>query len=215
MDTETFISTLEEFSSRYKEWWIKPFEKFREDYSKQNPNFQRERNGLQNYFAAVEEFERNLRLKNDLISEIYDFIDQNYEVYLNTTPNERAGIRNLAEKLWEPNHCFGDFLRKYVRERVIKEIRLTRKRIWLLRGLVAMSIENSSIDYRDTLTSLAELYIVAEENGIKPKIDFEAIAKISSNDIPRGGSTSMSNLMSGIYSSAILQEQRLLRKISK
>jgi hypothetical protein len=139
-------------------------------------------------------------------------MDENYTVYINATPSERAEIRLLVGKQGKLNRHFEDLIMKYVREWVIQQLRVTGKRIWLTRGLVGMSIENSSIDYRDTLTSMAELYTAAEEKGINPKNDFQKISNISSDEIPTGGTTPMKKLMAGIHSSAILHEQRSKRK---
>jgi hypothetical protein len=57
---------------------------------------------------------------------------------------------------------------------------------WLRKGLAAASIENCSVDYRDVLLALAELYVAAEKVGIDPKPHFGAVAELSSSDTPQG-----------------------------
>jgi hypothetical protein len=203
MDVETYKKQLKEIWSEYKNWWFEPLKHFRKEYQEKHGSIFNEE-----YISAENNFESGLRNKNDVLTKFYNFMDNNYLVYINATPKERAEIRMLVGKQGDINYHFEDLIMKYVREWVIKQLKLTGKRVWLLRGLVAMSIENSGVDYRDTLISLAELYAAAEENGIDPKKQFSKISTISSNEIPTGGFTPMSKLMAGIYSSAILQEQR-------
>ena len=58
-----------------------------------------------------------------------------------------------------------------------------------------MSIENSGIDYRDSILALSELRKASREKNIDPNTEFERVAKISSQEKPRGGSTPMSQIM--------------------
>ena len=196
MDVNTFIKSINDFSSRYKTWWYPPFNKFSEEYSKEHPKYD-----YASYNEAYKEFESNLRMQNDLLGEIYDFIDNNYDVYLNATPQECEEIRKavancyyVSEKgsLW---HFLEDLFLRYVKERVIPKIKETGNKTWLTRGLVAMSIENSGIDYRDSILALSELRKASREKNIDPNQEFEKVAKISSNEKPRGGETPMSKLM--------------------
>jgi hypothetical protein len=203
MSVETHKKQLQGFWLEYKSWWFKPIQTFRKEYQEKHGSIFNE-----NYHVAEDEFERELRDKDDLLTRFFNFMDENYVVYINATPKEREEIRTLVGKQGDLNHHFEDLLMKYVREWVIRQLKLTGKKVWLLRGLVAMSVENSGIDYRDTLTSLAELYAAAEEKGIQPKNDFQKISNISSDKTPTGGTTPMNKLMAGIYSSAILREQK-------
>jgi len=74
--------------------------------------------------------------------------------------------------------------------------------------LVAISIENSGVDYRDSLIRLADLYIAAEDKDINPNSAFEEVSKISSKEKPRGGSISMREMMASVHSLPILNERR-------
>jgi hypothetical protein len=194
MKAQTFITKLKDFSSRYKEWWFKPFIKFREDYS----------NGLEHYSKALKEFELQLRNQNDLIGEIYNFLEQNYDVYLSANPHEREEIRKTVSDSYyvdnrgSVNHFLEDLFLRYGRERAIPKIKETGDKTWLTRGLIAISLENSGIDYRDSILLLHELYKVADERNLDPKTEFMKIAQISSIETPRGGSTPMSKMMANI-----------------
>src|SRR5262245_18740335 len=98
MNIQTFITNINDFSSRYKAWWYPSFEKFREEYSKEHPKLD-----YTSYSKAFNEFESNLRTQNDLKGEIYDFIDQNYEVYLNATPQDCEEIRKVVTSCYYIN----------------------------------------------------------------------------------------------------------------
>lgn len=196
MDVNTFIENVNVFSSRYKAWWYPPFEKFSEEYSKEHPKYD-----YISYNKAFKEFEYNLRIQNDLIGEIYDFIDQNYGVYLNATLQECEEIRKAVSNCYYVNEKGGfwrfleDSFLRYVKERAIPKIKETGDKTWLTRGLVAMSIENSGIDDRDSIMALSELRKASREKNIDPNPEFEKIAKISSNEKPRGGEIPMRKLM--------------------
>jgi hypothetical protein len=196
MDVNTFIKNINDFSSRYKAWWYPPFEKFSEEYSKDHP-----KHDYTNYNKVFKEFESNLRMKNDLLGEIYDFIDQYYEVYLNATSQECEEIRKVVTNCYYVDNrgnfskFFEDLFFRYAKERAVPKLRETGDKTWLTRGLVAMSIENSGIDYRDSILALSELRKASREKNIDPNPEFEKVAKISSNEKPRGGETPMSKLM--------------------
>jgi hypothetical protein len=196
MDINTFIAKINEFSLRYKAWWYPPFERFKAEYSKEHPKFDDT-----SYSKAFTEFENNLRNQNDLKGEIYNFIDQNYEIYLNATPQECKEIRKAVTNCYYVNErgkfwrFFEDLFLKYTKERAIPKIQETGDKTWLIRGLVAMSIENSGIDYRDSVLALNDLRKAAVEKNLDPKPEFERVSQISSNEKPRGGDTPMSKLM--------------------
>ena len=127
--------------------------------------------------------------------ELFFFLDKNYELYLSASPEERNEIRKIVKRHFTP---FLDlFLFSYV-QRAIENIERTGEKIWLIRGLVVCSIENSIRDQRDNTTYLSFLYIAAEEKSLNPKPEFQAIAEISSDEFSSGGNVSMSELMKNI-----------------
>jgi hypothetical protein len=79
---------------------------------------------------------------------------------------------------------------------------------WLRLGLAAASIENERGDYRDTLLVLAELYVRGEQTGMEPGKEFKQMAGHSDSAKPRGGITSMRELLSNFDTYAILAERR-------
>jgi len=196
MDVQTFITKLKELSSRYQAWWYEPFRKFTEEYSKENPKF-----SYFSYTKAFKEFETNLRNQNDLLGEIYDFLDKNYEVYLNAALEECEEIRKTVTNCYysgndgKANRFLEDLFFRYAKEIAIPKLKETGDKIWLTKGLIAISLENSGIDYRDSIIALSELRKVANEKNLDPESEFVRVAEISSNEKPRGGDTPMRQLM--------------------
>ena len=60
---------------------------------------------------------------------------------------------------------------------------------------MAASLENSGMDYRDTLLRLKDLYQAAENVGIDPSPYFQKAASLASRENSRGGSTPLSDLL--------------------
>jgi hypothetical protein len=136
----------------------------------------------------------------DIKDKIYEFLDQNYDVYLTSNPEEREEIRELVKKHHtspESPNLLDLFLIGYV-QTAAKNIETTDDKKWLLRGLAVSSIENSLRDQRDNTLSLAYLYVMAEEKNLNPKPEFYAIAELSSDEISSGGSISMQELINNV-----------------
>jgi hypothetical protein len=102
-------------------------------------------------------------------------------------------------------------LLEYVGEHVVTQLKTKSDETWLTRGLVALSIENCSIDFRDTITSMAKLYVAAKRNGISPEMNFQRIGKISSKKTPKGGESSVSGMMAAITEYAATNYAGLFR----
>jgi hypothetical protein len=147
------------------------------------------------------------RAKYDPFQEIYEFLDELCPFYLDAKPSQRAEIRaTVSDK-----RGILSGLRGYV-YRAAKRIQSPADREWLRWGLAAASMENCRVDYRDVLLALAELYVSAEEAGIRPRSDFTAVAKLSSTEKPRGGNTPMSEMLANFHSYGALRERRGRRK---
>ena len=213
MDDVKFTTQIRDWSTRYKKWWFESYSKFRQGYDKNHPSIWDEANGIDNYTNAVNEFEAKLREQHDLIDEFYVLLDNNFEIYMNATLDQRNKIRSAIANCYYVSNSgsitrfMEDLLLKYLDERVRKNLRESGDKIWLLRGLVAISLENCGVDYRDTLRQLVYLYIAAEDTGIDPQEDFQSIAKISSQEEPRGGSAPMSEMMARTRNSAYYAER--------
>ena len=133
-------------------------------------------------------------------------VDRLGPVYLEATADERANIRAATS---DKNDILSALL-GYVYKSA-RQLRSPRDRGWLRKGLAAVSIENCSQDYRDVLLALAELYVSAEAAGINPKPEFQAVAKLSSRQAPRGGFTPVSSMLADFHTYATLKERRSRR----
>ena len=71
------------------------------------------------------------------------------------------------------------------RNRARKQLQNTGEKTWLERYLVAFSIDNGSIDFRDDASfSLPSIYKLARENGIDPRPIFLQVAEVSDEKEP-------------------------------
>ncbi len=215
MDAQAYIDQLERYATQFIDWWCKPYGAFRKNYEKQNRSFVSRlipiqietRESMEKFSNAVDQFEKETRGRHDLIDEIFCFFDENYEAYLQATDKQRSRIRETICKDYYPNpgtgpivvHYMGNFfidlLHKYVKERAAEKIKSTGDKIWLMRGLVAISMENMGCDWRDTMGMLKDLYKSAESKGMNPEPFFAKIAEISSREVPSGGDRAMNEMM--------------------
>ncbi len=221
MDAQTYINQLKQYATKFIDWWCKPYEKFRKNYEKQDRSFFSRLvpikfetgESMARFSKATDEFKKEIRGKHDLIEEIFNFFDTNYEVYLHATDEQRSEIRSVIYTRYYPGphsgivhymeNFFVELLWEYVRERAVKELKSTSDKVWLMRGLVAISMENCSIDFRDSLSLLASLYSAAKQKGINPEPIFQEIAKISSHEITPGGGSPMSEMMASVNDSTV------------
>jgi len=98
------------------------------------------------------------------------FFNDLCRIYVDASHQERRLIRDaVADKEGILNCLLG-----YVYESA-RQVRVTRDRSWLRIGLAAAAIQVGGYDYRDFLLALAELYVTAEEVGIDPEPEFEAM----------------------------------------
>ena len=199
MDIASLKQQLDEYERRYQEW-SEPIDKATE------VNFKRvNREGY-----TFEDFERDIqqvveerRTQYDPYQPLYALFDQLCPYYLEAMPQERTEIRAAAsDKAGVLSALLG-----YVYTSASR-LQSSADREWLRKGLAAASIENCSVDYRDVLLALAELYVAAEKVGIDPKPHFAAVAELSSSDTPRGGMTPVREMLADFHSYAVLKERQ-------
>ena len=142
---------------------------------------------------------------------VYKFLDNVYEMYLNASTDERQEIRHIIKehhidsedlREGEPIPMPFSYLLNWYVIRAIKYLEATGQEIWLIRGLVAISMLDG-IHYRpDDEEHLALLYVAAEERGINPKPIYQMIAKVSNNEPTKLGQVSTSELIGDIPTTA-------------
>jgi hypothetical protein len=199
MDASQFFKQWRDYADKYTQWYA-PVKKYQDDYMKEGDlNW----GDYKEITKAVLVFLEERKAKHDLPEEIYDFINQHIHLYMVATPEEREEIRAVPEQ----NRDFSQIVWGYIgwAKRNFAE---TGEEEWLTRAVVMISIENMAVDWRDTLVNLASLYVEAERHDLKPQSVLNAVAKISSDVIPRGGNTPMSETLRKFPSYAVLKEAR-------
>jgi len=119
---------------------------------------------------------------NELLDELADMYmagDFRQRVDIMGMVGARRGVRN---------HMHG-----YM-HRCAKQLRETRDDTWLLRGLTAAAIEDATIDWRDTLVALGELYLAAEHVRLRPMNYFRQVAEMASPE-QKSGHQSTRNML--------------------
>jgi hypothetical protein len=77
-------------------------------------------------------------------------------------------------------------------------------------ALAAVAIDNCSANYRDTLMTLADLFVAAEEAGIDPRLLFAQAASWATDEVTSGGCQSLAAMLRGFHNSSVLRERRQL-----
>jgi hypothetical protein len=76
------------------------------------------------------------------------------------------------------------------------------------RALAAVSIEDCASDVRDTLMTLADLFVAAEGAGTDPRPLFAAAAEWSTDEFTRGGCKSVAEMLREFHACSVLRERR-------
>jgi hypothetical protein len=199
MEFSTFSRQIQELATKYRKW-IEPVSELTKNYMREHhitwQDFDKAREARNEVLAE-------LRKKDDIPGELTSFLDNHYELYYTATPEECQKIRESIGI----NREFEDFFLSYAQD-IANCIHSADDVVLLKRGLVALSLENCGRDDRDTLITLADLYVSAESVGIDPKPLFMETAKISSNERPRGGSTPLGKILRNFDTYAVVQERR-------
>jgi hypothetical protein len=199
MQVNEFEEELRRWEARYRDW-SEPINHFistalirvnRNGYSL--ADFQRE-------LSAI----REQRLADyDPAPEIESILERMCAEYLIASPTERERCRAAVSD----SDVVRSFLLGYVASSADR-IRSPEDLGPLRRGLAAASIENCATDYRDVLLALAKLFVWAERAGIDPVPHFREVARMSSHAKPRGGTTSVSKMLSEFQDYAVVSECR-------
>ncbi len=157
-----------------------------------------------------DEFDRGLRaLEAALLAEYDPWVDlapmfeQLCTAYLDGDAAARAAIREFAAH----RRALGELLWRYA-NRLRGAITQADDGPMLTRALAAVSIENCGGDYRDTLMTLADLYVGAEEAGIDPQPSFAAVAELSTDEPTAGGCESLARMLREFHGYSVLRERR-------
>ena len=139
---------------------------------------------------------------NNFHNNVCEFLGENYQVYLSASTDEQKNIRKIIKEHNRNDIVEGDplsgplssILWQYS-SRARRQLETSGNDIWLIRGLVAISILDG-IHYRpDDEIQLARLFVVAEEKGLNPRPVFQLISELSSNEPTELGEISTSRLI--------------------
>ena len=199
MELTALIQRLDDLEERYQEWVAPINQVIQERLFKIN----RDGYTSADYDRDVRAIKERQRAKYDPYRAIYELLDELCPAYVDASAEERAAVRAaVSEKGGVLSALLG------YAYRAARRIRSPEDREWLRRGLAAISIENCSKDYRDVLLALAELYVAAEQAGMRPGTDFRAMSKLSSDEKPRGGNASVREMLANFRSYGVLRERR-------
>lgn len=197
--SQDLIAQLDALEQRYQQW-VAPLDQLMHELS-----YRVNRDGYTaaDYDADVRAFrEQQLAAYNPYIH-IYTVLDQLCPTYLAMGDAQRAEIRTAVKD----KSGLSSGLLGYVYQ-AAERLRSGQGLDWLRWGLAAISIEDCSRDARDVMLALAELYVAAEEAGIRPQPHFTAVAKLSSMQKPEGGDTPVARMLANFSSYGALRERR-------
>lgn len=98
------------------------------------------------------------------------FFNNLCRIYLDASYQERRSIRSAVTDKNGVLNCLLGYVYKSA-----EQVRAIGNKHWLQIGLAAAAIQQGGYDQRDYLLALAELYVTAEEVGLDPKFEVEAM----------------------------------------
>lgn len=167
---------------------------------------------IENEQANREQREPKIATDAEIRVEFAGIMRELCPIYLQMTPKQCATIRQIvAERDAAERHELIGWILEYADSATRRfhrpdDVQLLRE------GLAAVSIENCGVDFRDTLTTLADLFVRAEEVGVDPRPHFLAVAELSSTARTRGGLDSVAETLREFEKSAVIQERRAMGK---
>jgi hypothetical protein len=151
------------------------------------------------------ELESELKKQSDPLPELFGHFERMCSMYLNSDPTGRAEIRDRVGD----RQGLGQLVRSYA-DHLATDLKGVEDTPKLRLALAAVLIENCSSDYRDTLTTLADLYVRAEEVGIGPKVQFQLASDLATNVFTTGGCESLARMLREFESYAVVAERRTM-----
>lgn len=92
------------------------------------------------------------------------------QTYLSASKRQRTSLRDaVRDKKGVLNQLLACIYWAAEQLRATKDVR------WLRIGAAAAALQNGALDYRDYLWALADLYVSAQEVGLDPDAEFEAL----------------------------------------
>jgi hypothetical protein len=182
------------------ETWERPLRSYR---GRATPQLNRGEFNWEEFDRGLRELEASLRAAGDPRDELAPLFDALCAEYVETSPAGRAALREFAAK----QQKLGDLLWRYANA-LTRRITTADDAARVTRALAALSIENCASDVRDTLMTLADLFVAAETAGIEPRPLFSAAAEWSTDKFTRGGCESVAAMLRDFHACSVLRERR-------
>ncbi len=198
-DDQTDSLPFEEIQKRYEAWSAR-----RAKYIEQNQQkLDRGECTWDDFTSSLADIDEKMLSEPVSRAEIDVIVNGLCGAFLTSTPEKRTQIQNFVAERRPLTILIGD-----LPERMVTEMRSAKDVDKLLSGLAAILIAGGRGDYRDDLTLLADLFVRAEEVGIRPKPHFQAVAKVSSAQALREGDTPLAEVLRNFHKYAIVEERR-------
>lgn len=185
----------------YDEWEL-PLRQFRaQNYRRLN------RGGYtwEAYESGLAQLEAQLVAIHNPRLELHALFDRLCDAFIDSGAEERTAIRTFVAD----RRKLGQLLWRYA-NRLTQCIAGLEDAPKATRALAAIAIDDCSANYRDTLMTLADLYVAVESAGIDPRASFAAAAHWATDALTAGGCESLAVTMREFHGSSVLRERRSL-----
>jgi hypothetical protein len=182
--------------------WEQPLRRFRaENYRRLN----RDGYTWEAYQLEAAELETQLTAEHNPYEELHALFEQLCHAYIAGDDACRAHVREFAAERSKR----GQLLWRYA-NRLARRVQSPGDAALVTTALAAIAIDNCSANYRDTLMTLADLFVAAEQAGVDPRPLFEQAAAWATDEVTPGGCESLVAMLRGFHASPTLKERRLL-----
>lgn len=174
--------------------------------------------------ARLEERDRLVKMAigNPPTEEVFLFLDEACDFYLAALPPQREQMRYILNASYGPALLLLMKKPLSAREwsyrplfeacyhygfRAAQKLQESADQLWLQRGLASVSLEETRIDFRDSLVVLRELYLTAIAQGIDPDPVFQAVAQLSGTRSPGTTKSSTRDFIGGFKRSTFFKSE--------
>ncbi len=199
MDLDELTETLADLQARYDEWSRPINEHMQANMKRVNQDGYT----WDDLIRENEEVKERQLTAFDPDPPLHIVLDDLCPAYLDAADDWRMHVRAIVAA----QSGLPDRVRAYA-QNVANRVNSAEDGESLRVALAAMSIEDAATNYRDTLSALADIYLRAERAGVDAHRNFVDASRLSSTEVPAGGSTPLAEVLREFHGCAILQERR-------
>ncbi|HYO24874.1 MAG TPA: hypothetical protein VEQ85_07985 [Lacipirellulaceae bacterium] len=185
--------------ARYEQW-ERPLRKYR---GQNTGRLNRGDFTWEQFDSSLRELEASLRAVHDPRSELHPLFAQLCAEFAAASPAQRDAMRAFVAR----QQKLGGLLWRYANH-LAGSIASTGDAGLLPTALAAVALENCAADFRDTLMTLADLYVAAESAGIDPAAAFRQASSWATASPTPGGCESLAHMLREFPASSVLAERR-------